>query len=130
MDSRTNKVFKQHLAVPKSASTERGGVSMYAIIETGGKQYRVMEGDTVHVEKLNIEQGQTVKLESIIAVSDENGVVIGAPYVAGATVEATVVEHGKGAKVVIYKFKRKKDYRKKQGHRQPFTALKIEKIAK
>lgn len=103
---------------------------MYAIIETGGKQYRVMEGDTVHVEKLNIEQGQTVKLESVIAVSDENGVAIGAPYVAGAAVEATVVEHGKGAKVVIYKYKRKKDYRKKQGHRQPFTAIKIEKIVK
>ena len=101
---------------------------MYAIIETGGKQYRVMEGDTVHVEKLNIEQGQTVKLESIIAVSDENGVVIGAPYVAGATVEATVVEHGKGAKVVIYKFKRKKDYRKKQGHRQPFTEVVVTAI--
>lgn len=101
---------------------------MYAIIETGGKQYKVMEGDTVYVEKLAVEEGGVVKLDKVLAISNENGVQFGAPFVAGAQVEATVVKQGKSAKVTIFKFKRKKDYRKKQGHRQLFTALQINKI--
>ncbi len=102
---------------------------MYAIIETGGKQYRVQEGDTLFIEKLNQAEGETVKFDRILAVSGTEGLEVGAPVVEGATVEGTVLENGKAKKVIIYKYKSKKDYRKKQGHRQPFTKIKIEKIS-
>lgn len=101
---------------------------MYAIIETGGKQYKVQEGDVLFIEKLNAADGETVTFDRVLAVSNDNGLTVGTPVVAGATVTATVEKHGKGQKVVIYKYKPKKNYRVKQGHRQPYTKVTIGKI--
>lgn len=101
---------------------------MYAIIATGGKQYRVQEGDTIRVEKLVAEAGQTIAFDQVLAISDENGMKVGTPTVAGAAVSATVVDHGKNKKVIIFKYKAKKDSRKKRGHRQPYTAVMINSI--
>lgn len=102
---------------------------MYAIIETGGKQYRVQNGDKIAVEKLGIEDGQKVIFDRVLVVGDGDDVKVGAPYVDGVTVEGNVIETGKGKKVVIFKYKAKKDYRKKQGHRQPYTLVEITSIA-
>ena len=102
---------------------------MYAVIETGGKQYRVQQGDVITVEKLNVEAGEKVTFDKVLVVNDGEGLTVGTPCVEGATVGATVVENGKGQKVVIFKYKAKKDYRKKQGHRQPYTMVKIDEIA-
>ena len=99
---------------------------MYAIIATGGKQYKVSEGDVLKVEKLNAATGDTVTFDQVVAVSD-NGLKVGAD-VANATVSATVVGEGKGKKVIVYKYKRKTGYHKKNGHRQPYTQVKIEKL--
>lgn len=101
---------------------------MYAIIETGGKQYRVQEGDTIYIEKVNGNEGDKVSFDKVLLVSTEEEVKVGKPYVEGAAVNATVLEHGKGKKIIVFKYKSKKDYRKKQGHRQPYTKVKIEKI--
>ena len=101
---------------------------MYAIIKTGGKQYMVSEGDVLTVEKLDVESGAKVMFEEVLAVGNNGELQLGSPVVAGAKVEATVVENGKTKKVIVFKYKPKKDYRKKQGHRQPFTKVKIEKI--
>jgi len=101
---------------------------MYAIIETGGKQYKVQEGDVVYIEKLNAGEGEAVSFDKVLLVSKESGVVIGAPTVAGASVSAKVEKQGKGKKVIVYKYKAKKNYRRKQGHRQPYTKVTIEKI--
>lgn len=101
---------------------------MYAIIETGGKQYRVQEGDVVRVEKLEIADGETVKFDKVLLVADEEKINVGKPFVDGAVVEAVVENQGKAKKIIIFKYKSKKDYRKKQGHRQPYTQVKIEKI--
>lgn len=101
---------------------------MYAIIKTGGKQYKVQQGDEIFVEKLPVEQGDTVEFEEVLAVSTEEGLQLG-DTVAGAKVTASVVKNGKGPKVIIFKYKAKKDYRKKQGHRQPYTKVKIESIS-
>ncbi len=97
---------------------------MYAIIQTGGKQYKVSENDVVKVEKLNAQVGDKVTLDVVMLVND-NEVVCGNPLVQGKTVEAEVVEQGKEDKIVVFKYKAKKNYRRKQGHRQPYTALKI-----
>ena len=102
---------------------------MYAVIETGGKQYRVQQGDVITVEKLNVEAREKVTFDKVLVVNDGEGLTVGTPCVEGATVGATVVENGKGKKVVIFKYKAKKDYRKKQGHRQPYTMVKIDEIA-
>ncbi|MDK9709779.1 50S ribosomal protein L21 [Acidaminobacter sp.] len=102
---------------------------MYAIIVTGGKQYKVQEGDVFNIEKLNVEAGETVEFNEVLAVSGDEGVTVGNPVVAGAVVKASVVGNGKGKKITIFKYKRKKDYRKKQGHRQPYTRVLIEKIS-
>ena len=99
---------------------------MYAIIATGGKQYKVAEGDVLKVEKLSAATGETVTFDQVIAVSD-NGLKVGAD-VANATVTATVVGEGKGKKVIVYKYKRKTGYHKKNGHRQAYTQVKIDKI--
>ena len=100
---------------------------MYAIIATGGKQYKVSEGDIINVEKLGVEAGETVTFDQVLAVSD-NEMKVGSPLVDGASVTASVVENGRGKKVIVYKYKRKTGYHKKNGHRQPYTQVKIEKI--
>ena len=100
---------------------------MYAIIATGGKQYKVSEGDVIRVEKLGVEAGQTYTFDQVLFVNDKEAVV-GNPTVAGATVTASVVCEGKDKKVIVYKYKRKTGYHKKNGHRQLFTKVKIEKI--
>ena len=100
---------------------------MYAIIETGGKQYKVSEGDIIKVEKLGQLEGEYV-FNNVCALSSEAGFKAGAPYVEGASVSATVLGEGKAKKVIIYKYKAKKGFHKKKGHRQPFTALKINSI--
>lgn len=97
---------------------------MYAIIRTGGKQYNVSVGDEIVVEKLNAEVGDVVSFDVLMLV-DDNGVKIGTPVVKGASANAKVIEHGKGKKVVVFKYKPKKNYRKKQGHRQPYTKVKV-----
>jgi large subunit ribosomal protein L21 len=102
---------------------------MYAIIKTGGKQYKVQEGDVVTVEKLTAAEGSTVTFEEVLGLSNDTGFKAGSPYVDGASVEAKVIGHGKGKKITVFKFKAKKDYRKKQGHRQPYTRLQITKIS-
>ncbi len=99
---------------------------MYAIIATGGKQYKVAEGDIINVEKLGLGEGETVTFEQVIAVND-GALKVGAD-VQGATVTASVVKEGKAKKVIVYRYKRKSGYHKKNGHRQPFTQVKIEKI--
>ena len=99
---------------------------MYAIIATGGKQYKVSEGDVIRVEKLDVEAGNTVTFDQVIAVSD-NGLKVG-DAVANASVSATVMDQGKARKVIVYKYKRKTGYHKKNGHRQAYTQVKIEKI--
>ena len=102
---------------------------MYAVIKTGGKQYKVAEGDTLKVEKLTSEIDKSVNIDSVLSVIDGDKVTIGTPIVKGASVDATVVSHGRGDKVIIFKMNRRKHYRKTQGHRQSFTELKINKIA-
>ena len=100
----------------------------HAVIVTGGKQYRVAEGDVIFVEKLDVEAGETVTFDKVLAVVDEETSSFGSPVLEGATVTANVVKNGKGAKVRVYKMKPKKGYRKTQGHRQPYTKLQIEAI--
>ncbi len=100
---------------------------MYAIIETGGKQYKVSAGDTIQVEKLERAVGDKITFKPLLVVDGEK-ITAGAPYVEKVSVVAEVVEHGKGDKVVVFKYKAKKNERKKQGHRQPFTAIKIVEI--
>lgn len=102
---------------------------MYAVIEACGKQYKVSEGDVVFVEKLDVNEGDKVTFDKVLLLSDGDKVKVGTPTVKSAKVEATVVEHGKAKKVVVYKYKAKKNERKTQGHRQPYTKIKIEKIS-
>ncbi len=101
---------------------------MYAIIEACGKQYKVLEGDTIFFEKLDAEEGKKVTFDKVILVSDEKGVKVGNPYVKGVKVEGKVVSHGKGKKIIVFKMKAKKNERKKQGHRQPYTKVEITAI--
>jgi len=102
---------------------------MHAIIETGGKQYRVAEGDTLFIEKLaDVDAGKEVSFDRVLAVFNGDATQVGAPTVAGATVTAEVVKNGKAKKVIVFKFKRRKNYKRKQGHRQPYTQVKISKI--
>ena len=101
---------------------------MYAVVQTGGKQYRVSEGDIISVEKLNAEAGSIVALDNVLVIGGEDGIQVGKPYIEGAAVQAEVLENGKGKKVIIFKYKAKKDYRRKQGHRQPYTKLQIKSI--
>ncbi len=101
---------------------------MYAVLSTGGKQYRVQEGDVLFVEKLNAEVDSTVELTEVLAVSNGDALKVGTPVVEGAKVVAKVLSQGKAKKITVFKYKAKKDYRKKTGHRQPYTKLVIEKI--
>ena len=98
---------------------------MYAVIKTGGKQYRVAQGDRLRVEKLAGNVGDTVTLGEVLLVGEGDGVKVGAPLVSGAKVEAKIVAQDRGKKIIIFKFRRRKNYRRKTGHRQPFTALEI-----
>ena len=98
---------------------------MYAIVEACGKQYKVAEGDVVFFEKLDAEEGKKVTFDQVILVSDNGKVQIGNPYVKGVKVEGKVVAHGKGKKIIVFKYKAKKNYRRKQGHRQPYTKVEI-----
>ncbi|MCK6624054.1 MAG: 50S ribosomal protein L21 [Anaerolineae bacterium] len=99
---------------------------MYAVIESGSKQYRVAEGDVIEVESLPVEAGKEVELERVLMVASDGGVKVGTPTIEGAKVTATVKGHGRGKKIIVYKHK--KNYHKKQGHRQNFTRLQIDKI--
>lgn len=101
---------------------------MYAIIEACGKQYKVTEGDVVFFEKLDAEEGKKVTFDKVILVSDDKKVQVGSPYVKGIKVEGKVVSHGKGKKILVFKYKAKKNYRRTQGHRQPYTKVEITNI--
>ena len=101
---------------------------MYAIIESCGRQYKVTEGDVVFFEKLDVEEGKKVTFENVVLVSKDEKVQVGNPYVKGVKVEGKVVSHGKGKKIIVFKMKAKKNYRRKQGHRQPYTKVEITSI--
>ncbi|HEX2967331.1 MAG TPA: 50S ribosomal protein L21 [Syntrophorhabdaceae bacterium] len=101
---------------------------MYAIIENGGKQYKIEEGKKVKLEKMAATEGEEVRLSNILAVNGANGTVVGNPYVSGAYVNGKVLSQGRDKKVTIFKYKRRKDYKVKKGHRQAYTELLIEKI--
>ena len=101
---------------------------MYAVIETGGKQYRVEPGDTVVVETLPGESGDAVEFDRVLLISDDESVAVGRPVIEGARVTGQIVEHGLGEKLTVYKFKRRKNYRKRNGHRQQYTAVKINEV--
>lgn len=105
-----------------------GATNMYAVIETGGKQYQVNEGDVIFVEKLPVEAEDTVTFDKIVALGADDGIKIGTPYVEGAAVEAKVLKNGKAKKITVFTYKPKKGEKKKQGHRQPYTQVKIEAI--
>ena len=114
---------------PKSETCKEGGIIMkHAIIVTGGKQYRVAEGDVIFVEKLEAAAGETIKFDQVLAVIDGETATFGAPVIEGASVSANVVKNGKSAKIRVYKMKPKKGYRRTQGHRQPYTKVQIETI--
>ena len=101
---------------------------MYAIVETGGKQYKVTEGDVVFIEKLNVEEGAEVTFDKVLMAGEGDAVKVGTPVVEGATVTAKAIKNGKAKKVVVFKMKRKKNERKKKGHRQPYTKVEITAI--
>lgn len=111
-----------------SGESKKEVKTMYAIIETGGKQYRVSEGDVIKVEKLSAAEGDTINIDKVLAISEGDDFKVGTPILENAKVEATVVRHGKDKKIIVFKYKPKKNYRRKQGHRQPFTEIRIEKI--
>ncbi|MBS4098768.1 MAG: 50S ribosomal protein L21 [Sulfuricella sp.] len=102
---------------------------MYAVIKTGGKQYRVIPGEKLKIEQIPADIGSEIVIDQVLMVSDGDALKVGAPLVAGATVKATVIAHGRGEKVKIFKMRRRKHYRKTQGHRQNFTEIRIETIA-
>ncbi len=102
---------------------------MYAVIATGGKQYRVEEGDVLRIEKVPGNVGETFSFDRVLLLSDGKALTIGEPTVANASVNARIVEQGKGKKVLVFKYKRRKRYQRKQGHRQPFTAVQIDSIS-
>ena len=101
---------------------------MYAVIETGGKQYRVQEGDVLKVEKIEANVGDTVTIDRVLLVAQDEAVKVGSPLVDGAKAMLKVVEHGKGEKIIVFKYKPKKNYRRKQGHRQPYTKVRVEAL--
>lgn len=101
---------------------------MYAILKTGGKQYKVSEGDVIYVEKLGLDADASYTFTEILAVGTDSELKVGAPFVEGATVEAKAIKEGRSKKIIVYKYKPKKGYHKKQGHRQAYTKLQIEKI--
>ena len=125
--SRITKVCKTN-KVPLVSEIGMRRCSMYAIIETGGKQYKVEEGNVVSIEKIDVEEGNKVIFDKVLVVSTEKGLDVGMPYVKDVSVDAKVLSHGKGNKIIVFKYKAKKNYKRKQGHRQPFTKVQIENI--
>ena len=101
---------------------------MYAVIETGGKQYKVQEGDVLFIEKMEVQEGDGITFDKVLVCANESDVTVGEPYVSGATVTAKAVKNGKSKKIIVFKYKPKKGYHKKQGHRQPYTKVEIQKI--
>ena len=101
---------------------------MYAIIETGGKQYKVEAGDSVYIEKLDVTQDDEITFEKVIAVGKDDGITVGAPFVDGATVTAKVLKNGKAKKIIVFTYKSKKNEKRKKGHRQPYTKVEISAI--
>ena len=101
----------------------------HAIFETGGKQYRVKEGDEVYIEKLDLDDNIKVKFDKVLAVTGDDDPIVGTPYIKGATVTGKVIKSGKAKKIIVYKMRRRKGYRRKQGHRQPYTKIQIDKIS-
>ncbi len=101
---------------------------MYAVIKTGGKQYQVSEGDVIQVDLMKGQPGDTVEIDDVLMLKTDSDVKVGTPVVPGAKVSATIVDHVKGKKIIVFKFKRRKDYRRKLGHRQKYTKLRIESI--
>ena len=101
---------------------------MYAVIQTGGKQYRVQPGDTVYLEKLAGEPGDAIEFDEVLLVADDQQVAVGRPHVEGARVTGEIVEQGRGDKLIVYKFRHRKNYRRKTGHRQAYTAVKINAV--
>ncbi len=117
------------LAYLQTGESERcGGVLMYAVIQTGGKQYKVAVGEMVKVEKLDVEVGEKVTLDQVLMLKDDNGTRIGDPLVQGARIVGEVIEQGRAKKITVYKYKKRKNQRKKQGHRQAYTRILVEKI--
>ena len=129
MKSRIEEVQAGHAPHLQSETTKKVGATMQAIIVTGGKQYNVKEGDVIFVEKLNAEAETTVTFVQVLAILDGENSKFGAPVVAGASVEAKVLKNGKSKKVVVFKYRPKKDSKSIRGHRQPYTKVQIEKIS-
>jgi large subunit ribosomal protein L21 len=102
---------------------------MYAIIQNGGKQYKILEGKKVKLEKLTVNEGEDVQIKEVLVVNDGSNTVIGSPYVEGASVNGKIVSHGKNRKVIVFKYKRRKDSKTKKGHRQSYTEVLVEKIS-
>ena len=102
---------------------------MYAVIETGGKQHKVAEGEVLRIDKIDVEVGDEVTFDKVMLIKADDAVTIGKPYVENASVTAEVVEQGKDKKIIVFKYKRKKNYQRKQGHRQQYTAVRITAIA-
>jgi large subunit ribosomal protein L21 len=124
----TNRVNRIDIRLFKSLGFFAEVMNMYAVVATGGKQYKVEEGEVLRFEKLTGEIGDEVTFDQVLMVSDGEDVRIGQPVVEGATVKGSIVEQGKNKKIIVFKYKRRKRYRRKQGHRQPFTAVKISAI--
>lgn len=101
---------------------------MYAIIETGGKQYKIRQGDVLRVEKLDVEAGQSIEITKVLALGSEDGLAVGRPFIDGAKVIIKVLEHGKGDKILVFKYKPKKKYRRMRGHRQPYSKVLVDEI--
>ena len=122
--SRTEQALKASAALTRRDWIEEVN-NMYAVIKTGGKQYRVQEGDVITIEKLNANVGDTVEFDEVLVLGEGADIKVGTPFLDGVKVFGTVTENGKGKKIIIFKYKSKKDYRKKQGHRQPYTMVEI-----
>lgn len=122
-------IWKCREAAHDGETGKRRKTFMYAVIETGGKQYRVQPGDVVRVEKLDgVQAGDAVSFDKVLVLSGDNGLQVGTPYIEGEKVEAEVCGNGKAQKIIVFKYKSKKDYRKKQGHRQPYTEVLIKNV--
>lgn len=128
MAGRAYCALKEDLSRPSQRVLIREGKAMYAVIETGGKQYKVEEGSTVYIEKLNVEADSEVVFDKVIAVGTDDGIKVGAPYVEGATVTAKALKNGKAKKVTVFTYKAKKNEKRKMGHRQPYTKIEVASI--